>query len=257
MIDLSLEGKVAIVTGGSRGIGRAIALTFAEAGAAVALAARGREPLDAVAAEIHERGGRAIGVATDVTDAEQVDRLVRHVVDAFGTVDILVNNAGAAPFLSTLDQTHLPGFEKYFRLNFLSAVHCTKAVAPVLLEQRSGCVLNVASVAGLTATPGLSYYGAAKAALISLTRTTALEWAAFGVRANAITPGWVETPMNEVARQDAGFAKATLDSIPLGRWGQPEDVAGAALFLCSPAAAWITGTVLLIDGGQLLGGAAG
>src|SRR5262245_13876163 len=114
MIDLSLDGKVAIVTGGSRGIGRAIALAFAEAGASVALAARGQDRLDSVAEEIHQRGGKAIGVATDVTEAEQVERLVRHVVDAFGTVDILVNNAGAAPFLSTLDQTHLAGFEKYF-----------------------------------------------------------------------------------------------------------------------------------------------
>jgi 2-deoxy-D-gluconate 3-dehydrogenase len=257
MIDLSLSGQSAIVTGGSKGIGKAIALAFADAGAAVSLAARGPEALDETVREIEERGGRVIGVPTDVADREQVEGLVRRTVDAFGTVDILVNNAGAAPFMSTLDQTHPLGFEKYFRLNFFSALYCTKAVAPTLLAKRSGCVLNMASVAGLTATPGLSYYGTAKAALINLTKTTAMEWAGFGVRANAITPGWIETPMNEVARRNPDFAKATLASIPLGRWGRPEDVAAAALFLCSPAASWITGTVLLVDGGQLLGGIGG
>ena len=256
MIDLSLDGQVAIVTGGSKGIGRAIAGSLAAAGARVALAARKRETLDAAVAEIEAAGGKAIGVSADVNDRDQVRDLISAVTDAYGTVDILVNNAGAAPFMSTIDQTHPLGFEKYFRVNFFSAVYCTRAVAPILLEKRSGCVLNIASVAGLIATPGLSYYGTAKAALISLTRTTAREWAASGVRANAITPGWIETDMNETARRDPAFVKATTDSIALGRWGTPEDVAGAALFLCSPSASWITGAVLVVDGGQLLSGPA-
>jgi NAD(P)-dependent dehydrogenase (short-subunit alcohol dehydrogenase family) len=250
--NFSLEGQTAVVTGGSKGIGRAIARTFADAGAAVALAARGQEALDATVREIEEAGGRAIGVPTDVGDREQVRGLVDAALEAFGTVDILVNNAGSAPFLSTLDQIREAGFEKHFKPNFFSALYCTKAVGPILLEKGSGCVLNVASIAGVVASPGLSYYASAKAAMISLTKTTALEWAGSGVRANAVAPGWVETDINERARRNAEFLRETTASIPLGRWGHVDDVAAAALYLCSPAASWVTGAVLMVDGGQLV-----
>ncbi|HYT78672.1 MAG TPA: SDR family NAD(P)-dependent oxidoreductase [Actinomycetota bacterium] len=248
-----LQGKTAIITGASKGIGKAIARKFAAAGASVALAARGREELEQTAKEIEGEGGRARAIPTDVTDVGQVASLVDRTIAELGTVDILVNNAGAAPFLSTLDQIRLEGFEKYFRLNFNGAVHCTKAVAPVLMAKSDGCVLNVASVAGFIASPGLTYYASAKAALISFTRTVAQEWAAYGVRVNALAPGWIETEMNEPARQMIPeFNRRVLDSIPLGRWGTPEDVAGAALFMCSPAASFITGSVLVVDGGQTL-----
>jgi NAD(P)-dependent dehydrogenase (short-subunit alcohol dehydrogenase family) len=253
MANRVLEGKAAIVTGGSKGIGRAIARAFAGAGARVALAARGAEDLEQAAKEIDAAGGRALAIPTDVTDQEQVQNLVDRTVAELGTVDILVNNAGAAPFLSTLDQMRMEGFEKYFRLNFHGAVLCTKAAAPILTGKGDGCVLNVASVAGFIASPGLTYYASAKAALINFTRTIAQEWAAYRVRVNALAPGWVETEMNEPARQMIPeFNRRVLDSIPLGRWGTPEDVAGAALFLCSPAASFITGSVLVVDGGQTL-----
>ena len=253
MADAVLQGKSAIITGGSKGIGKAIAQAFSEAGASVALAARSREELEQAAKEIEAAGGRALAIPTDVTDPEQVQRLIDRTVADLGTVDILVNNAGASPFLSTLDQIRLEGFEKYFRLNFLGAVYCTKAVASVLLAKSDGCILNIASVAGFIASPGLTYYASAKAALINFTRTMAQEWAAYRVRVNALAPGWIETDMNEPARQMMPeFNRSVLDSIPLGRWGTPEDVAGAATFLCSPAASFITGSVLIVDGGQTL-----
>jgi NAD(P)-dependent dehydrogenase (short-subunit alcohol dehydrogenase family) len=255
MIDLSLEGKVAIVTGGSKGIGRAIARTFADAGAAVALAARGPEDLERTAKEIEAEGGRALAIPTDVSQPDQVRALVDQTVQELGTVDILVNNAGAAPFWSPLDQMRLDGFDKHFRTNFFSALYCSHAVGPLLIAKGSGCVLNVVSVSAFVASPGLSYYSTAKSAVVGLTRTTAREWADHGVRVNALAPGWIKTEMNEVVRQNRAFLLSTTKSIPLGRWGEPEEVAGAALFLCSPAASWMTGTVLLLDGGQMLGNA--
>jgi 3-oxoacyl-[acyl-carrier protein] reductase len=249
-LDLSLEGRAAIVTGGSKGIGLAIGVALARAGARVALAARTEADLHQAVGAVEEAGGEAVSVVADVTDEASVEQLVARTREAFGTVDILVNNAGAAPFMSTMDQIRSSGFEKYFRVNFMGAVHATRAVAPVFMAQRSGCVLNVASVAGFIASPGLAYYSTAKAAVLNLTKTMAREWAAYGIRVNAVAPGWIETDMNVIARQSPEFYNSALSTIPLGRWGKPEDVAAAAVFLCSPAASFITGTTLVIDGGQ-------
>lgn len=251
MESLSLQGKVAIITGGSRGIGRAIAEAFVQAGASVALAARSEEELGRAAKEIEAAGGRAIAVPTDVSDPGQCQALVDRTVQELGTLDILVNNAGAAPFMSSFDQTRLEGYEKYFRVNFLSAVYCTKAAAPVLLGKREGCVLNIASVAGIIATPGEGYYGDAKAAMLHFTRSLAHEWASSGIRVNAIAPGWIDTPLNEPLRAIPETNQAIVNSIPMGRWGHPEEIAAPALFLCSPAASFITGSVLVADGGQI------
>jgi NAD(P)-dependent dehydrogenase (short-subunit alcohol dehydrogenase family) len=247
-----LDGKVALVTGASKGIGRAIALGLAEDGADVSLAARGAEDLEKAAREVEERGRRALAVPADVTDAEQCRTLVERTTSELGSLDILVNNAGAAPFLSGFESARLEGWEKYFRTTFTSAVYCSHAAAPALLAKGTGCVINVASVAAFIASPGLTYYAAAKAAMISFTKTLAREWAAQGVRVNAIAPGFVETDMNVVSRQDPGFYDAIRSQIPLGRWGAPDEVAGVARFLASDAAAWMTGSVVVIDGGQSL-----
>ena len=253
----SLQGKTAIITGGSRGIGLAIARAFVDAGASVALAARGQVELEEAASAIAATGGRAVAIPTDVTDEAQVQGLVERTVRELGTVDIMVNNAGAAPFIAPFVETRPDGFDKYFGVNFTSAVLCTRAVAPILLAKREGCVLNVASISGLIATPGESYYGSAKAALIQFTRTIAHEWASANIRVNAIAPGWVDTPMNESIRSNPESNQTILGLIPLGRWGEPEDIASAALYLCSPAASFVTGTTLVVDGGQTMGAITG
>ena len=247
-----LDGRVALVTGGSKGIGKAIALALAEDGADVAIAARGEEDLATAAKEVEALGRRALPVPTDVTDPEQVGTLVRRTIDELGGLDVLVNNAGAAPFLSTVESIRPEGFEKYFRVNFHSAFYATQAAASHLLEQGSGSVVNVASVAAFIASPGLTYYAGAKAALIAFTKTVAQEWAPHGIRVNAVAPGWIETDLNAYSRQDPGFVESTRAQIPMGRWGTAEEVAAVVRFLVSDAASFMTGSVVVVDGGQTL-----
>jgi NAD(P)-dependent dehydrogenase (short-subunit alcohol dehydrogenase family) len=250
MFEISLQERTAIVTGAGRGIGRAIAVALARAGADVAVASRTPSELEEVATEIRSLGRRAIVAPTDVTDRSAVEALVSRTVAELGRLDVMVNNAGIAPFTTPFLATDPEDFDACFRANVDAVVHGARAAGRVLLAQGSGCVLNLASIDAFMAEVGLAYYNAAKAAVVSLTRTLALEWAAGGVRVNAIAPGWIDTPMNAPEKADPQAEARILAQIPMGRWGRPEEIAAAAVFLCSDAASFITGEVLVIDGGQ-------
>jgi len=245
----SLEGKIAYVTGASRGIGRAIAAGFAQHGADVALAARSVEGLEETAALVQAAGQRALVVECDVTDTAAVEASVARTIEELGGLDIVVNNAGGLRFMSPLVGMREEGWHKVLDLNLSSAFRVCKAVGPHLLGQGRGCVINIASIEGVEPTPLRANYSAAKAGLISMTRVLAQEWAPIGVRVNVLSPGAVETDIWGALSKDENFVKMTLDQIPMGRWAQPEEIVGAAVFLASEAASYVTGANLIVDGG--------
>jgi NAD(P)-dependent dehydrogenase (short-subunit alcohol dehydrogenase family) len=249
-VTIDLQGKTALVTGASRGIGRAIAEGYADAGADVALLARNEELLGEVAAAVEGRGRRAVVLVCDVTDRDGVEAAVEEAVAGLGRLDVVVNNAGGNNFMSPFTTMRFSGWEKAQRLNVDSTVHVCQAVGPHLLAQGSGSVINVASVAGLAATPFMSHYGAAKAAVLSLTRSLAVEWAHANVRVNALVPGWVATDLTEFARADGGAAgQALISRVPMQRWATADEMTGPAVFLGSDASSFVTGQALVVDGG--------
>jgi NAD(P)-dependent dehydrogenase (short-subunit alcohol dehydrogenase family) len=244
-----LSGRCALVTGASRGIGRAIAIAYAEAGADVAVLARDGDRLADVAVAVEKAGGRAVVLVADVTDRAAVDLAVSSAIERLGHLDIVVNNAGGNRFSMPFVGIRFDGWQKTVAVNLDATVHVCQAVGPHLLERRSGAVVNVASVAGLAAVPLMSHYGAAKAAVLSLTRSLAVEWAYAGVRVNALVPGWVATDLTEFARNDPAIGEALMGRVPMGRWATPEEMTGPALFLASDASSFMTGQELVIDGG--------
>ena len=241
-----LTGKTALITGASRGIGAAIAAAFVAAGAKVALNSRGAEQLQKTADEV----GAAVVLPGDVTDEEAARAVVAGAIDGLGQLDVVVNNVGGNGVMVPFPQLRFPGWTKVMRLNVDSAVHVLQAAAPHLLERRTGSVINVASVAGLSATPAMAQYGASKAALISLTRTLAVEWASTGVRVNALCPGWTATDLNRTLWENEQVYAGLTATIPMGRWAKAEEMAGPAVFLASNASSFMTGQTLVVDGGQ-------
>jgi NAD(P)-dependent dehydrogenase (short-subunit alcohol dehydrogenase family) len=245
-----LTGKNAFVTGASRGIGRSIAIALAEAGADVALVARSEDGLAETAAAITSVGRKAFVIPADVTSQEAVGDAVATAIDQLGQVDVVVNNAGGSNFMVSFRELRLTGWEKLMRLNLDSAVYVCHAFAGHLLDRGQGSVINVASVAGVASSPFLIPYGAAKAGMISLTKSLAVEWGGDGVRVNALCPGWTATELNRNLWEDPTAGPETIATVPMRRWGRPEEMAGPAVFLASDASSFMTGQVLIVDGGQ-------
>jgi len=243
-----LQDKVAIVTGGGRGIGRGIALGFGDAGAKVVVAARREETLKDVVDALQAKGSEGLAVPTDVNDPEALDRLVSQTMDRFGRIDVLVNNAGGTPPLIAL-QTSDEVFEQAFHFNVTTAFSLARRVIPHMLEGQ-GAILNMSSAMSHLVDSGFVSYGTAKAALNHMTRLLAAEFAP-KVRVNALAVGAVKTDALEAVVQMDSLREAMIDKTPMARLGEVEDVAAAALFLCSEAGSWVTGKVFEIDGGAV------
>jgi NAD(P)-dependent dehydrogenase (short-subunit alcohol dehydrogenase family) len=247
-----LTGKSAFVTGASRGIGRAVAVAMAAAGADLALVARSEEGLAGTAQEVTARGRKAFVIPADVTSEDAVQAAVTAAVERLGQIDIVVNNAGGSNFMVPFAELRLDGWDKIMRLNVKSTVFVCHAIAGHLIERGTGSVINMASVAGLLGSPLLSPYGAAKASVISLTKSLAIEWAPHGVRVNALCPGWTATDLNRNLWDDGSGGAATVARVPMQRWGQAEEMGGPAVFLASDASSYMTGQTLVVDGGQTI-----
>ncbi len=245
-----LSGKVAIVTGGGRGIGRAIAMGLAKAGASVVVTSRTQKEIDAVVEEVKKSGGKALGVVTDLTVNDQLETLVQATVKEFGKIDILVNNA-ARSFLRSLMDLREDGWDKVFNTNVKAVWLLSRLVARKMMEQKSGRIINITTVGAEKAELGMAAYGCSKAALKMLTRCMAREWAQFGIQVNAVGPGLTKTDFSKPIWSNPEVAKHVSAAIPMGRLAEPEEIVGSVLFLASDAARFITGHSIYVDGGAL------
>lgn len=244
----SLEGKIAIVTGASKWTGRGIAIEMARAGADVVVTARTAEGVQATAAEIRKLGKRSLAIPMDVRDTAQIEAMVKKTVDEFGRIDILVNNVGASFPAPALELSE-GGWDSMIRTNLKPTFMCSKAVAPVMRDQGGGVIINIASGEGLRAAVTNVGYGAAKAGVINLTMTLAVEWAPYNIRVNAIAPGFIETGELQKGLELVPGLKQLFDRVPLKRAGTAKEYAGAVIFLASEAGGYATGATFVVDGG--------
>lgn len=246
----SLEGKVAIVTGAGRGIGRAIALAYAEAGADLCITARTSAEIEQVAEEARSRhGANAIALVADQTKTEDVERVVAETTERLGPVDVLVNNAGQ-PIDSPLVDMLEADAQALIDVNLMGPFRYLKAVAPSMIERRTGSIINIASMDATIGTPNLSVYSATKGGLTAATRSLAAEWSRHGIRINAICPGYIATSANEHILAEERLRSIIVKRIPMRRPGEPEDFGGIAIYLASDASAFVTGASFNVDGGE-------
>jgi NAD(P)-dependent dehydrogenase (short-subunit alcohol dehydrogenase family) len=243
-----LAGKVVLVTGAARGIGRACALACAAAGAEVAAGVRNVQAADGLIAELKELAPKSLPVKLDITDRSQIEQAVRDTLKSFGRIDVLINNVGIGPENRAEDVTEAD-FDFTVNVNLKGTFFTTQAVGRKMIGQKSGRIINISSQAGTVTLPGESIYCMTKAAINHLTRCLAVEWAPHNITVNSVSPTFIWTDATAPALADPEFHKRTLAHIPLGRIGDPLDAAGAVVFLASPAAALITGVNLLVDGG--------
>src|SRR5206468_3677766 len=246
----SLEGKVAIVTGSSRGIGRAIAEGLAGAGAAVTVNGRDPETTQTAASAIVAAGGESLAVVADVSDATEVDRLIDTTVASFGRLDILVNNAGISPYFKPAETMAEAEWDEIMKVNLKGVYLCCRAAGRMMIPQKSGRVINISSIGGSVALPRLIAYCSAKGAIHQLTRVLAVEWAPYHILVNAIAPGFFETDLTKGLRESPRL-ESLIRQVPLGRLGHPAEIVGAAIYLASDAASYVTGQMLHVDGGWL------
>jgi NAD(P)-dependent dehydrogenase (short-subunit alcohol dehydrogenase family) len=252
MTTINLTGKVALVTGGSRGLGRAICLGFAAAGADVVIASRKQESCDAVAAEIRALGREALPFATHMGDLGAIDRLIEGALESFGHIDILVNNAGISPTLSDLSSASPDLFQKMFDVNTRGPWYLASRIAPKMAAQGGGSMINMISVAALRPPAYQGIYAATKAALEALTKVMAAEWAADHIRVNCIAPGSFHSDMFDAAASIPGYLQGAVDASAMKRIAETDEIIGPILYLASDLSSYTTGSTLVSDGGYLL-----
>lgn len=243
-----LPGKVALVTGGSRGIGRSIALGLAEAGSDIVLASRKLPDLEKVAQEITDMGRKALPVSANVRHLPEIDNLVKKAMDEFGHIDILVNNAGTNPVFGSVFNTEEPAWDVIMGLNLKGYFFLSQAVGKIMRDKGGGSIINVASTAGIHPDIGLGVYSISKAGVIMLTQVLAQEWGQYNIRVNAIAPGVVKTKLSSLLWSTSEIREKVEDSTALGRIAEPEEMVGAVLFLVSEASSYVTGQTLVLDG---------
>lgn len=255
----SLKGKIAVVTGGGRGIGQAIAFAFAKAGAKVIITSRKAQDLEATAAEIKAFGGEAFPLPAHLGKTDEIKKMVSTVMDKFGRIDILVNNAGASPAMGSVLECDERLWDKLMDINLKGAYFISQTVANIMVKQRGGKIINIASVDGFNPEPGLSIYSISKAGMRMITRAFASELISYNIQVNTIAPGPISTKMMDshwghLPPEEAQKVKEAVEKmLPSGRIGNPDEIAGAALYLASAASNYTTGAEIIIDGGLLLG----